>query len=179
MMPFCKETLMQIQWMTPGDRDEVVKRIGLAVRRRETVQRDRVRVVLQAGDGDESGRELFRDQIAWRVGRWRQFVHQWVGRYRSSGLDALVAKKQPGRKPKLTPQQDEQLNARLDAGPRPDDKVCALRGRDIRRIVEVARASSRSRRLPLVSDTVVDFMFDGFLKGATSAFAGELFDKGK
>jgi len=128
---------MQIQWMTPGDHDEVVKRIGLAVRRRETVQRDRLRVVLLAGDGDESGRELFRDQIAWRVGRSRQFVDQWVGRYRSGGLDALVAKKQPGRKPKLTPQQDEQLKARLDAGPRPDDKVCALRGRDIRRIVEV------------------------------------------
>ena len=64
---------MQIQWRTPGDRDEVVARIGRAVRQRKTTQRDRLRVVLLAGDGDESGRELSREQIAWRTGRsrWR------------------------------------------------------------------------------------------------------------
>ena len=127
---------MQIQWRTPGDRDEVVARIGRAVRQRKTTQRDRLRVVLLAGDGDESGRELSREQIAWRTGRSRQFVDEWVGRYRRGGLDALVAKKPPGREPKLTAEQDEKLKAILDAGPRPADKVCTLRGKEVRRIVE-------------------------------------------
>jgi transposase len=79
---------------------------------------------------------LFREQIAERVGRSRQFIDQWVGRYRDGGLGAIAAKKQPGRRPKLTPEQDDKLKARLDAGPRPEDKVCTLRGRDVRRIVE-------------------------------------------
>jgi hypothetical protein len=70
-MPFCKEAFMRIQWKTPGDWDEVVARIGKAVKQRKATQRDRLRVVLLAGDGDESGRESFREQIAWRTGRSR------------------------------------------------------------------------------------------------------------
>jgi len=127
---------MRIEWKSSTDRDEVVARIAKAGKRRRTLQRDRLRVVLLAGDGDEAGCELFREQIAARVGRSRQFVGQWVGRYRVGGLDAIVARKQPGRAPKLTAAQDEQLKAILDGGPRPADKVCTLRGRDVRRIVE-------------------------------------------
>jgi transposase len=127
---------MRIEWKSPTDRDEVAARIAKADKQRRALQRDRLRVVLLAGDGDEAGRELFREQIAQRVRRSRQFVDQWVGRYRTGGLDAIVAKKQPGRAPKLTAAQDEQLKALLDGGPRPADKVCTLRGRDIRRIVE-------------------------------------------
>jgi len=59
-----------------------------------------------------------------------------MGRYRRGVLGALVAKKPPGREPKLTPEQDEKLKAILDAGPRPADKVCTLRGREVRRIVQ-------------------------------------------
>jgi putative transposase len=128
---------MRIDWKSPTDRDEVVAGIAKATRQRRTLQRDRLRVVLLAGSGDgEENRELFREQIARRVGRSRQFVDQWVGRYRKGGLGAIAAKKQPGRSPKLTPEQDERLKARLDAGPRPADNVCTLRGRDICRIVE-------------------------------------------
>ena len=57
-------------------------------------------------------------------------------RYRRGGLGALRPRKQPGRRPKLTPQQEEQLKARLDAGPRDSDGVCTLRGRDVCRIIE-------------------------------------------
>ncbi len=127
---------MRIEWKSPTDRDEVVTRIAKAGKQRRTLQRDRLRVVLLAGDGDAEGRELFREEIAERVRRSRQFVDQWVGRYRTGGLDAIVAKKQPGRSPRLTTTQDEQLKAILDGGPRPEDKVCTLRGRDVRRIVE-------------------------------------------
>jgi transposase len=127
---------MRMEWKSSTDRDEVVARMAKAGKRRRTLQRDRLRVVLLAGDGDEAGRELLREQIATRIGRSRQFVDQWVGRYRMGGLDAIVARKQPGRAPKLTAAQDEQLKAILDGGPRPADKVCTLRGRDVRRIVE-------------------------------------------
>lgn len=128
---------MRIFWKSAAERDELIEQLAKATKRRKTLQRDRLRVVLLAGDGDENGRELFREQIAARAKRSRQFVDEWVGRYRRGGLKAIGAKKQPGREPKLTPEQDEQLKARLDAGPRPEDKVCALRGQDIRRIIEV------------------------------------------
>lgn len=127
---------MRIEWKSSTDGDEVAARIAKATKQRRTLQRDRLRVVQLAGDGDAEGRELFREQIAERVGRSRQFVDQWVGRYRTGGLDAIVARKQPGRAPRLTAAQDERLKAILDGGPRPTDRVCTLRGRDVRRIVE-------------------------------------------
>ena len=128
---------MRIEWKSATDEDELAKRIEKATKQRKTLQRDRLRVVLLAGEGDPGdGGELFREQIAQRVRRSRQFVDHWVGRYRKGGLDALEARKQPGRVPRLTPEQDQKLKAILDAGPRPQDKVCTLRGRDIRRIVQ-------------------------------------------
>ncbi len=95
-------------------------------------QRDRYRAVLLAMDspGPEG------DEIALRLGRSPRFVDEWVGRYRRGGVEALRPRKQPGRKPKLTPEQELQLKARLDAGPRDSDGVCTLRGRDICRIIE-------------------------------------------
>lgn len=93
-------------------------------------QRDRYRAVLLAMDGLEG------DEIALRLGRSPRFVDEWAGRYRRGGLAALRPRKQPGRRPKLTPQQEEQLKARLDAGPRDSDGVCALRGKDVCRIIE-------------------------------------------
>ena len=93
-------------------------------------QRDRYRAVLLAMD------DLEGDEIALRLGRSPRFVDEWVGRYRRGGLAALRPRKQPGRRPKLTPQQEGQLKARLDAGPRDSDGVCALRGRDVCRIIE-------------------------------------------
>ena len=128
---------MRLEWKSPSDREVVLAWIEKAKRQRQTLQRDRLRVVLLAGDGDEAGGALFGEQIAERTGRSRRFVDEWVGRYRKGGLDLLAARKQPGRKPKLTQEQDQLLRQRLDAGPRPEDKVCTFRGRDIRRIIEI------------------------------------------
>jgi transposase len=94
-------------------------------------QRDRYRAVLLAIDGHLEG-----DDIAHRLGRSPRFVDEWLARYRRGGLAALVPRRQPGRTPKLTPRQEEQLRARLDAGPRHEDGVCTLRGRDVCRIIE-------------------------------------------
>ena len=77
------------------------------------------------------------DQIAQRIGRSPRFVDEWLARYRSDGLTALTPRKQPGKPPKLTAEQETQLKARLDAGPiDADGGVCTLRGRDVVRILK-------------------------------------------
>ena len=93
-------------------------------------QRDRYRAVLLAMDGLEG------DEIAERLGRSPRFVDEWVGRYRRGGVAELLPKRQPGRRPKLTPEQERLLKARLDARPREADGVCTLRGKDVCRIIE-------------------------------------------
>jgi transposase len=85
--------------------------LGELVRRENNArQRDRYRAVLLAMCGLEG------DEIAGRLGRSPRFVDEWVGRYRRGGLGALRPRKQPGRRPKLTSRQEEQLKKRL-AGP--------------------------------------------------------------
>jgi len=103
--------------------------VALVAREPDARQRDRYRAALLAAEG------LPRAEIARRLGRSPRFVDEWVGRYRRGGLAALRPRRRPGRRPKLRPDQEERLKARLDAGPRPADGVCALRGKDICRIV--------------------------------------------
>src|SRR5689334_11399493 len=92
--PLLKEaTRMKVDWKDPDD----ARRLGdLVAAASNAKQRDRYRVVLIAGQGLGDRAELDRAQIAATVGRARQFVDQWVGRYRRGGIDALVPKRQPG-----------------------------------------------------------------------------------
>jgi transposase len=100
---------------------------------RNAKQRDRYRAVLLAS----GAKPLKGEQIAARLGRSPRFVDKWLACYRRGGIDALTPRKQPGRKPKLTPQQEQQLRARLEAGPRAEDGgVCTLRGKEICRIIQ-------------------------------------------
>jgi transposase len=94
-------------------------------------QRDRYRVVRLALDGQPTL------EIARVVARSRKFVQEWVYRYRDHGREALVPIRQSGRRPKLPAEHQQRLKTRIDAGPLPHDNVCTLRGRDIRRIMEV------------------------------------------
>ena len=123
---------MHVALQDPSDRRTLEQ---LVVAERHAVQRDRYRAVLLAlADAPE---ELEGDEIAERLGRSPRFVDQWLGRYRSGGVDNLRARKQPGRRPKLDAEQAAQLKARLEAGPTAaDDGVCAFRGRDVCRIIE-------------------------------------------
>lgn len=91
-------------------------------------QRDRYRAVLIAGEGLAERSELYREQIAATLRRSRQFVDQWIGRYRTGGIDALVPKRQPGAKPKLTGQEQQELCAMLDAGPDSGEGLAAYNG---------------------------------------------------
>ena len=105
---------------------------------RKAVQRDRYRVVLLTARRHAGDAEMTREQIAAAVGRSRQFVDEWVGRYRAGGVDRLHARKQPGNRPSLTPEQQAAFKKRLLAGPAvdADGGVCTLRGRDAQRILD-------------------------------------------
>lgn len=124
---------MKVDWKDPADEQCLMDWV------RETVnakQRDRYRVVLIAGRGLAGKPELEREEIAAAVGRSRQFVDQWVGRYRRGGIEALIPKRQPGAKPKLTLEQQRQLCAMLDAGPDPEEGLAAYNGPILREKIE-------------------------------------------
>jgi transposase len=116
---------MKVDWKEASDAGRLVE---LIAKETNAKQRDRYRVVLLAGAGLGEQSELEREQIAQAVGRSRQFVDQWVGRYRKNGVQELSPKRQPGAKPKLTAEQQQGLCAMLDAGPGPEEGLAAYNG---------------------------------------------------
>jgi transposase len=126
---------MRIEWKSLEDRARVWNGYRLAIERRQADQRDRYNVLLLLGDGGADGEELEGDEVARRVGRSPRFVDKWRGRYAAGGFAAIVRGKAKGRPPKLTPEQDQLLRARLDAGATEADGVCALRGAEVVGIV--------------------------------------------
>jgi transposase len=124
---------MVVNWKSPAD----PQRLKDLIRSQSNAkQRDRYRVVLIAGEGLGEQSQLEREQIAAAVGRSRQFVDQWVGRYRKSGIEALVPKRQPGATPKLTIQEQQELCRMLDAGPAPQEALAAYNGPILREKIE-------------------------------------------
>jgi transposase len=74
--------------------------------------------------------------IARALGCSRRAVQTWVARYNRGGVPALHERPHPGRPPRLAGPELLRFEERLEAGPRPDDGVCTLRGCDLRRILE-------------------------------------------
>jgi hypothetical protein len=71
---------MKVEWKDRADHQRLR---ALAAAEANAKQRDRYRVVLIAGAGlGDVGPEVERETIAAAVGRSRQFVDEWVGRYR-------------------------------------------------------------------------------------------------
>ena len=62
-------------------------------------------------------------------------VRNWAHRYLSEGLNGLKDRRTKGRPARLSAEQMERLKQRIEAGPMESDKVCSLRGQDIRRII--------------------------------------------
>jgi transposase len=116
---------MRVEWKEPADADRLGQLVAGEAQAR---QRDRYRAVLLAGRGLGVQPELTREQIAAAVGRSRQFVDEWVGRYRRGGLASLRPRKQPGAVPKLNAEEQAWLKARLDAGPPEADGLAAYNG---------------------------------------------------
>lgn len=98
----------------------------------------RLRTVLLAQQGFTA------PEIATCTGFSRRVVQTWVARYNREGLAGLETKPGRGRKPSLTPAEEDQLTQRLDAGPLPEDGVCTLRGQDVRRILQQEFGQLRS-----------------------------------
>ena len=124
---------MTVDWKGAHDAERLRGMVAATVNAK---QRDRYRVVLIAGAGLGDQAELQREQIAAAVGRSRQFVDQWVGRYRRGGIDALVPKRQPGAARRLSEQQEAELCAMLDAGPPPEEGIAAYNGPILRQRIE-------------------------------------------
>jgi transposase len=116
---------MKVIWKDASDEQRLVE---LVAGTSNAKQRDRYRVVLIAGGGLGEQSELRRTQIAATVGRSRQFVDQWVGRYRKGGIDALVPKRQPGATRRLSAEQESQLCRMLEAGPPAEEGIAAYNG---------------------------------------------------
>lgn len=76
------------------------------------------------------------EDIAESLGCSRRAVQQWVARYNAAGPEALLEGRHTGRRPRMPADQLARLKARLADPPRPGDGVCALRGEDIRRVLE-------------------------------------------
>ena len=93
-------------------------------------QRDRYRAIRLAIDGEMTA------DIQHTIGRSRSFVQRWGSVYRDHGLDAVRPIKQTGRPTRLPPDRLEEFRQRVLDGPHEEDGVCALRGRDMQRILE-------------------------------------------
>lgn len=118
---------MQITLRDPGDAAELSRRVRRAIHAK---QRDRLRAVQLALEGEPT------PSIVRMLGRSRGFVQRWCYAYRDHGLDAVAPASPPGRPPQLTPEQAAAFKRRVLAGPTEADGVCALRGRDMIRILE-------------------------------------------
>ena len=124
---------MKVAWKAPQDPSHLRELIRDAANAK---QRDRYRVVLIAGEGLGEQSELRREQIASTVGRSRQFVDEWIGRYRRGGIEALVPKRQPGARSKLSAEEQRELCAMLDAGSDPEEGLAAFNGPILREKIQ-------------------------------------------
>lgn len=117
---------MHIRERQAGD---LLRLEDLIAAERDADQRDRYRIALLALRGME------KEEIAALLGVAKSTVEQWAYRYRDGGLVALAPRPRGGSLPKVRGAALERLKARIDAGATPADKVCTLRGKDVRRIV--------------------------------------------
>ncbi len=102
----------------------------LARSRREASMRIRLQAVVLAKQGRTAV------WIAESLGVSRRPVQEWVRRYNQDGVEGLSRRPGQGRRGKLSSEERDRLAARIEAAPRPDDHVCALRGRDVQRILK-------------------------------------------
>jgi transposase len=84
-----------------------------------------------------------REEAARHAGMDRQTLRDRVHRYNAEGLAGLRDRRRPGRKPRLTPEQEAELVRAVDQGPDPDrDGVVRWRRVDLRALIE-ARFAAR------------------------------------
>jgi putative transposase len=92
----------------------------------------RLRAVILAQRGRDA------PTIARDLGRSRRAVQDWIACYNREGVEGLRDAPRPGKPPKLSARQEQQLCAWLDAGPDPHAPVCTRRGPEIRAHIHTA-----------------------------------------
>jgi transposase len=110
--------------------DMLPKLQQLERKEREATRSKRLRIIILAMRGWTA------PAIAMSVGLSRRDCQEWVQRFNEEGLPGLEDRTRGGRVLPLTPEQQEQMRERLNAGPTPEDGVCSLRGVDIQAILE-------------------------------------------
>jgi transposase len=96
---------------------------------RDATRSKRLRIIILAMQGWTA------PAIAMSVGLSRRDCQAWVRRFNEEGLPGLEDREGGGRPAPLTAEQQEQIQQRLNAGPRPEDRVCSLRGVDIQSLL--------------------------------------------
>ncbi len=127
---FTRSRTIDISLHQDSDATELASLIRQAC---DAKQRDRLRAVELAIAGEPT------TDIVRMLGRSRGFVQRWCYVYRDHGLSEVVSQPPPGRPTRLPAAQHDVFRRRVLAGPRPGvegDGVCALRGRDLIRILE-------------------------------------------
>src|SRR3954451_5524012 len=123
-------TERDIPRMRVEDHDPLDRLQEAAREHRNTRTWPRVQAVSLAKQGDTA------PEIARALGVSRRAAQTWVAAYNRGGLEALPDRTHPGRAPILPRAEEGRFLERIDAPTRPEDGVCALRGADIRRILE-------------------------------------------
>lgn len=115
--------------MEVSGRVSLVELERLERRERDAAKSKRLRIVILAIKGYTA------PAIALSLGLSRRVCQEWVYRYNAAGLAGLEDRR--GRTPgvPLSPEQQQQVCERIEAGPRPIDEVSTLRGRDFQRIL--------------------------------------------
>ncbi len=107
-----------------------VKELSAALRgEKRSVNQIRVRAVLSVARGNHVPLVARSMAVAERA------VRNWVHQYNRRGLVGLQDQRK-GRQCRLSDSQLEKIRKRLREGAQPEDGVCSLRGRDIRRVLE-------------------------------------------
>jgi transposase len=78
-----------------------------------------------------------RAEAARAAGMDRQTLRDWVHRYNEEGLAGLRDRRRPGPRPRLTPEQEAELEGVVERGPDPDrDGVVRWRRVDLKALIE-------------------------------------------
>lgn len=116
--------------MHVGDRHGMDELRRTARAQRDARMRIRVQAIVLAGQGRTA------EEIAESLDMSRRAVQKWVRRYNQSGVEGLQRRSGQGRREKLSLEEKDRLCSRIEAGPREDDEVCTLRGKDVQQIVK-------------------------------------------
>lgn len=100
----------------------------------KTITRKRVWVRYQAVVLAAQGRSA--PEVAQALSCSPRAAQKWVARYNQGGSQALAERAHTGRPPRLAGPELLRFQQRLEAGPTPEDGVCAFHGRDLQRILE-------------------------------------------